>query len=350
MTANSYPHGEPLSEKASRLLPVARSVDRTHSVREPSLLELTSLADWYRFVPETLGILLVIALIGVWRSEASTGGTMPHPFWIPVLLMSGQYGIMGGLFAALAATAALFFSGLPPQSAAQDFYAYAGVVAAQPFAWFATALVMGGLRTLHRHHQTDVQERLDHTERLAEDLADGLERAVGEIERLEQRIAGDSGTLGCFLHSLTKLEMSDRRSLVSSVADVIRYGVGATSFAIYLKGKNGLEPYLCVEDGSLVAPATIAPLAPSLLNAVRGEGIDSEPTAGGNCFGDMLRGEPIYLAGTTKRLGVIICSRLEPSRNPAISMQRLGDVCRVLAALLPSCPAVSSGDCGCDNS
>ena len=88
------------------------------------------------------------------------------------------------------------------QSATQDFYAYAGIVAAQPCAWFGTALILGGLRTLHIHHQTELQERLDQTGLAAEDLADGLERAVSEIERLEQRIAGDSRTLASFLHSL----------------------------------------------------------------------------------------------------------------------------------------------------
>jgi hypothetical protein len=83
---------------------------------EPLLIDLVSLSDWYRFVPETLGFLVLILVAQTLLPGISAAG-LPHPFWIPVLLMSGQYGIMGGLFATLAATAALFFKGLPAQSA-----------------------------------------------------------------------------------------------------------------------------------------------------------------------------------------------------------------------------------------
>ena len=120
------------------------AVRRPRLARERSLTEMMSISDWYWFVPETIGLLLLIALFRAVLPAGASGVGMPHPFWIPVLLMSGQYGIMGGLFATLAASAALFVSGLPPQSAAQDFYAYAGVVAAQPCGWFATALITGG--------------------------------------------------------------------------------------------------------------------------------------------------------------------------------------------------------------
>src|SRR5262249_53521286 len=126
------------------------------------------------------------------------------------------------------------------------------------------ALVLGGLRTLHIHHQTELQERLEQTRLVAEDLADGLERAVSEIDQLEQRVATDSTTLATFLHSLARLEMSDRRSPRGTLADVIRLGVGATTFAIYLKEAGELQPYLGSQDGSNIPPANIPPLSPEL--------------------------------------------------------------------------------------
>ncbi len=346
MTANSLPQPEPLGDKASVLASRGSPVRRSHVAREQSLTQMMSLSDWYWFVPESVGLLVVISLFQTELTVGSTGaGGMPHPFWIPVLLVSGQYGIMGGLFATLAASAALFISGLPPQSAAQDFYAYASVVAAQPCAWFATALILGGLRSLHIHHHTDLQERLDWTEIAAEDLADGLERAVGEIDRLEHRIATDTTTLAAFLHSLAKLEWSDRRSLLGSIADVIRFGVGASSFAIYLKGSRGLEPCLGIEDGARVAPAAIAPLPPSLRHAIGDEAMGGVPAAGGDCSACEPHWAPIRLPNAAESLGIVVCNRLLPSQDPAITVRRLSEVCRVLAVLLSACPEPVCGAC-----
>jgi hypothetical protein len=343
MTASGASRPEPLSGKLSERGSGGRPVQRLHHGRERSLTEMMPLSDWRRFIPETIGLLVVISLA---RTQLPSGlaslGNMPHPFWIPVLLMSGQYGIMGGLFATLAATAAFFLSGLPAQSATQDFYAYAGIVAAQPCAWFGTALVSGGLRTLHIHHQTDLQERLDQTGLAAADLADGLERAVSEIERLEHRIATDSGTLARFLHSLAKLELSSPRALVASVADVIRYAVGATSFAIYLKGARGLEPCLGVEDGSRV-PAGL--LSPALLREIHSGVTDVAPGVNGDDRARAPRWAPISLAGAAEPVGVVVCHRLLPSQDPAIAVRRLNEVCRVLAVLLAACSAGGSGAC-----
>src|SRR6185437_13444049 len=92
----------------------------TSAVHQPTLLELISLTDWARFVPETLGLLIVIVLLRNATGETSVGtGGMPHPLWIPVLLMSAQYGIMGGLFAVIAAGGAFLATDLTARSATQ---------------------------------------------------------------------------------------------------------------------------------------------------------------------------------------------------------------------------------------
>jgi len=271
-------------------------------------------------------------------------GSMPHPFWIPVLLMSCQYGVMGGLFATLAGTSWFFFGGLPPQSATQDFYDYAEVVAGQPCGWFATAFVLGGLRSLHIHHENGLREQLDQIRLAAEDLVDGLENAIGEVERLEHRIAADSTTLTSFMHSLAKLDLRDRASLIGGIGDLLRHGVGATSFVVYLKGLHGLEPMLGVDNGSSLTPAAIAPLAPSLLEELR-TGVAARgtlPVMAGDRQARMPHWAPIGLAGPAGPAGVVVYSRLQPSQNPAVAARRLDDLCRVLAVLLSACPAATS--------
>jgi len=272
---------------------------------------------------------------------------MPHPFWIPVLLMSAQYGIMGALFATMAATGVFFASELPPQFASQDFYAYAGKITVQPCAWFAVALVLGGLRTLHIHNYGELQDRFDETRLAAKDLADGLEDAISETQRLEQRIAADSSTLASFLHSLAKLELRDRRSLAASIADVIRYGVGATSFTIYLKSAYGMEPCLGVEDGIGVASTALAPVPFHLTRELRGEAPATASDAATGTAPDRgvgtLHWAPIRRSGSGETVGLVVCTRLQPSRDPVIAVRRLNEVCCVLAVLLSACPPAVTG-------
>jgi hypothetical protein len=321
-------------------------VQRSRTVRERSLTEMMSLSDWRRFVPESLGLLVAISLAGpLLPSSFADVGTPAHSFWIPVMLMSCQYGIMGGLFATLAATAGLFVNGLPPQSAAQDFYAYAGVVAAQPCAWFAAALVLGGLRTLHIHHLSDLRDRFEQTARMAEDFAGALTRAVSEIERLEHRIATDCSTLDGFLHSLARLDLRDRRSLLASVVDIIRFGVGASSFVIYLRRAHGLEPYLGVDDGTHLAPAAMAPLELSLPEEERGAIADIVSARIANRFPVAPVWALIHGAAGGEPIGAVVCTRLLPSQDAAGAARRLDQVCRILAVLLAASPEPSCAAC-----
>jgi hypothetical protein len=305
---------------------------------EPSLAELLALTDARRFVPETIGLLLLIGVARAWwMQEIPLAGGMPHPFWIPTLLMATQYGMMGGLFAAIAATAALFLGGLPEQSVTQDFYAYAAAVAAQPCAWFAAALVIGGLRTLHMHRAAEVEERLRQTTAMAEELGDGLEHAAQEVDRLEQRIAADGSTLWALLHSLGKLDGRDPRSLLQGFVDVIRYGAGASSFVIYVNEASGLRPCLNVVDG-IIGSAE----APEAVAAGPGSGWD-ETSAQGLAANDehgslpMPFWTPVHAADGSL-MAAILCTRLQPQRAAASARQCLRDIGRLMAVVLDRYP------------
>ncbi|HTI80385.1 MAG TPA: hypothetical protein VL614_08025 [Acetobacteraceae bacterium] len=292
---------------------------------ERTLSELLLVADWHWFVSETLGLLAIVMLVRPLLPDGLAGdGTLPHPFWIAVLLMSAQYGVMGGLFAALSASTAYLLDGLPAQSAMQDFYGYAGVVAVQPCAWCATALVLGGLRTLHIHSQTTLEDQLDQTSLTADALADALQSALREIDRLEQRIATDTTTSASLLDSLAKLDISDRRTLLTRMAEVIRWGVGATDFMICLGGLRGEKPYLVSKDGVTVEDT-------KLIETTMASPIAEEPASASLAV-------PIRQNASARSLGTVICQRLSPKQVPGIAGQRLTAVSCLLASLLPVCP------------
>jgi hypothetical protein len=310
----------------------ADPVRRAGAVRQPSLLELVSLEDWPRFVPETLGLLLVIAFIRYIMDASSPGASsMPHAFWIPVLLMAAQYGIMGGLFAASSASLLYFAIELPAQSAAQDFYDYAAFAAVQPCAWFAAALVLGGLRTLHMHHQTRLADRLEETEAAAEELAESLTGAAREMDLIEQRIAADTATTSVLLGAFAEADLSSRQALLASFARVFRHGAGADSFAVYLWDGDRFAPRFGFEDGAPIPRAALASLAQL-------PGGPSECGSGQTAAPDLPLRVAIRISDAAKPIGCTVCTRLAPGQSPIIVVRRLKEVCRVLAKLLVVCP------------
>jgi hypothetical protein len=212
------------------------------AVREPALLDILLIRDWWRFVAETLIILVAIYLLQIWSFRGAGGSMeMPHPFWIPVVLVSCQYGVMGGIFAALASTAAYLSSDAPQQTAAQDFYAHAGAVSALPAGWIAVALLIGGLRSLQISQVYELKHDLGEMRSMAETIASGLDQAVKEISSLELRIATDNTTVSTLTQNISELDVRDQRAALDSYARLIRAATGSQHVAIYLSHGDGFQ-------------------------------------------------------------------------------------------------------------
>ncbi|MBL8565930.1 MAG: hypothetical protein JNM89_09450 [Hyphomicrobiaceae bacterium] len=93
----------------------------------------------------------------------------PHPFWIPLLLLSLQYGTVSGLVAAGAAIAATMLAGLPEPGIGENHFAYFLRVWGEPILWIAMALLVGQFRMrqiaakqeLHRLNEALSSQRAD---------------------------------------------------------------------------------------------------------------------------------------------------------------------------------------------
>lgn len=70
----------------------------------------------------------------------------PHPFWLPVLLVSLQYGTVSGLLAAGVAIGASAFLGWPDQEVGENHFNYLLRIWAEPVLWLGVALVLGQFR------------------------------------------------------------------------------------------------------------------------------------------------------------------------------------------------------------
>ena len=303
---------------------------------------LSGPSGWRRQALETLALLAMIA-IGQRRVVGADLSGLPHPYWAPVLLASCQYGVAGGVIAAAAASA-VYVLELSPQSAAQDFYAYARSAALQPAMWFATALVVGGLRSLHMHQSAELSEQLAASRRRAADLCDGLEKAVAEIGALERRIAQDASSLSAVARALAKIDMRDRRTAAASLGDLFRVGAGAASFVVYLRDAGGYAPVLAVVD-DIPRPTASMPTVPeadmdamiadsAALAMATGEGGEPVPKR-------MVVAAP-PVAERAERLAALVCT-LDGSQDPRAFRRRAEDLARLFAAVLAACPDPSRG-------
>jgi hypothetical protein len=272
-----------------------------------------------RLVPETLAIIVLLIVFDKLIMKSSSFDTVsPHPFWIPVVLMAVQYGVAGGIFATVAATAVLYAVAPPLQTASQDFYTYAGSLLAQPAGWLAATLVVGGLRNLHMAHAAELQASLDEARASAETLNAGLERAVAEIDRLESRIAGETVSRDGVMQALADLDARDTQTLVASFADVVREGVGASSLTLYLHSPDGATPIVRIADGDVGGLSAAPTLPASLLEALgaeRGVVVLPEPAAIKLLPAGAICAVPIISDPGVALLGVILIERLQPGQD-----------------------------------
>ena len=300
------------------------------------LRRLTSLAGWQRQILETFVFLAMIAALQRRWSGAEEIPGLPHPYWLPVLLASCQYGVRGGMVAAVAASAVYWFA-LPPASAAQDFYTYAGTVAVHPATWLATALVVGGLRNLHMHQYAELTDELATSRLRASDLGEALEGATAEINALERRIASDMSSLAAWSRSLSQIDLSDRRAAAMSCGELFRIGSGARTFTIYLKDRDGYAPVWALENDTPRPIKSIAPLPLIAIESMMNEsanqiaGTKGTESAAGRYFVSVQSSDV-----GAQPLAAIVCE-LQSSQDSRF-YRRADELGRAFATIFYECP------------
>lgn len=310
---------------------------RIYASKQPTLLEMVSLMDWRWFVPETVGLLAFIVVIqmGV-VGNLRVSDSIIHPYWLAVLLMSCQYGMMGGLFATVSSTLIYSALGMPQQSAAQDFYEYAGLAAAQPAGWLASALILGGLRSLHIHNNGILQRDMDESLLAAETLATGLEQAATEIHYLEQRVAAEPATITGLTRQLALLDVTDLGASVQTFANLIQIATGARGLTIYRCRDGAFYPLVHIESDERVSVANAPPLPQMVVERLVRSDLDraaaSAPEA--KISAQVILASPIRVDNTTQLLGAVVCHTVRLGQNHREAATRLDYLTRAMARFL----------------
>jgi hypothetical protein len=289
-----------------------------------------------RQASEALVLLGVVTVLQHRFPSIAEVPALSNLYWIPVLLASCQYGLGGGTIATIAASA-LYLLWLSPQSAAQDFYAYGRIVAIQPAVWLATALVFGGMRSLHIHQYSELAAQLAASRRRGSDLTVGLERAKTEIGALERRIAVDMGTVAAFTRTLSVLDMGDRMVAAAGLAELFRIGTGAGTFAVYLREGDGYVPVCAVEAHNPSPTNSIKPLSAEAVATMLAASADNEAgdgVEGGRFAVAVPPGGPLPLAA--------IVGELKGALDPKPFRRRAEELGRLFATVLSACHSPAS--------
>lgn len=168
-----------------------------------------------------------------------------HPFWIPVLLVSAQYGLEDGLFAAAASSVVLIAFNVPPPAPGVDIIDQALALARNPAMWTLAALAVGGLAERHI-------SRADGNERRARMLEDEVRGLRHSVERLSQandslatRAAGQLKTFASLYEAAKALDGESPAQVLMGAARLVRAALNANEYSIFLLNGTRLEAALC---------------------------------------------------------------------------------------------------------
>lgn len=310
-------------------------------------------ATWYRYVLESIVLVgLLVCVDYAFFDGNRFSGINPRPFWIPVLLMSVQYGLAGGVFAAFMSTLALYSGELPSQFATQDYYSYSRLIVAEPTSWLACALVLGGMSSLQLAHASEVRRQRDDAQAAAEDLGHGLQQTLADLSRLELQIAAETRTAAAIARAFAGLDPGGPERRAASFAAFARLIVGASDLTVYAP-----------RGGAWVAlghagETRESPRLPRLgADILQGQGYGQGQGQGQASPRHMEAGEspawpdgailvPVVSPAGGETVGLIVAEGLRPGISAAYALHCADDLARGFAGFLGGSPdrSVTVGD------
>lgn len=192
--------------------------------------------------------LLIIAGLVVLSLLSGSGDRFmhvnPHPFWIPVLLVSAQYGALEGIAAACLAAGALLIGNLPPIGFGEDPYNYVVRLAINPAMWLGAALVIGELRSQADRRTLELADTLALARDREQHLAAAAEKLAAANKSLEERVAGQLRTVASLYEASRAVEQLGTGDVLVGIAELLRTGLNPRKFSLYLLNGQSLESVL----------------------------------------------------------------------------------------------------------
>jgi len=272
--------------------------------------------------------------------SAHLGSISPHPLWIPVLLLSSQYGTMAGVAAAVASMVVHWLTGAPPQAGGEDIYDYLYRIWREPMLWPVAAVVLGGFRDRHARKTEALRSRLveaDAQVRLSGELAEGLR---AHYEALERQIAcaADHG-IEAGLAALDEVRKASAETLKPALERAMEMLVGPASYLVLTlrDGRLAVDGEISDALGDSCKLPRIERLPEALeTELLRGRRLLSirKSEAVGELAGVGLIAAPILTPTGDHLIGALLIQSMDPMRLTEATEHSLCVLCRELSQAL----------------
>ena len=164
-----------------------------------------------------------------------------HPFWLPVLLVTVQYGTDAGLMAAALSTVSLLAGNLPPQAVSDDRFAWLFGVVKLPLMWFCAAVLLGELRRRQIIERDKLRQDLAGAGEREQALAEAYRRLDQAKRALEVRVAGQLRTAVGIYEAAKAIEKLEPAEVLLGVSTLVRSVMNPEKFSVFLLRNGVLE-------------------------------------------------------------------------------------------------------------
>ena len=290
---------------------------------------------------ELAAFLLAAAAIDMWLLQPGTLASLkPHPFWIPIILISLQYGTVDGLAAVAACTMTLWLLDWPKPDPDEEYFSYLSRTLSEPTLWLGSAILIGEFRLRQISATRRLSASRDRINNERKSLAAHLTQTFGRVEHLELQLAG--GRPDSSAELLEALSMLNRSKpydacFKRAIQACAQIALGADSLSLYE-----------LVDGALVSTLRIGPDAVPVrrsrfgseellydrivrgreaLSALRARDLDALDAPG-------ILAAPLRSPRTGETLGMLKIEQMVSSKATPIAERCLVALCEHIALIL----------------
>lgn len=164
----------------------------------------------------------------------------PHPFWVVVILIAGQYGTAEGIMAAALATLFLLVGNIPPAPEGVDHYDHLYDIAINPILWFVVGWGLGELRQRHIRERNRLTKDLEDSQAREELISDSYKFVKNRKENLEVQVSGQLTSSIEAYRAAKAVETLDPKSVMQGVERLVSSVLGPQKFSLFIFHDNKL--------------------------------------------------------------------------------------------------------------
>ncbi len=295
-------------------------------------------APWALELVIILSMMLLIA--AATPIGAHLGSISPNPLWIPVLLLSSQYGTKAGVAAAVASMVVHWLAGAPPQAGGEDIYEYLYRIWREPMLWPVAAVVLGGFRDRQAQKTEALRSRLVEADAQLRSIGELAEELRAHCEALERQIAcAADRSIEAGLAALDEVCKASPETLKLALVGAMEMLVGPASYLVLTlrDGRLAVDGEISSALGDSRKPPRIERLPEVLeMELLRGQRLLSirKSEAVGKLAGVGLIAAPILTPTGDRLIGALLIQSMDPMRLTEATEHSLCVLCRELSQAL----------------